>query len=323
MNRQYLENLENAKESLKIWISNLEQKNLGNQMFSSEIEIDKNKTDFAIWYYGEGQTFSSFETFRNIESHYHSMFDRFLEYNYLNKQPIKRGFFTNNTEKRKESLNNIFKKIRSGYDRLQKQVDFFQNTLIESPLFANSSVVEKLQEDESHESDIAFDYSDQFAESNTPKSVDVGVDSEPDTDLEFKDVDDFIEQELAKREETVSSEQEPHAEFKDGGEIVSEEPPKIDETNDELDVKTTFEIDKTNEIEEIASAKTEEFLSTNIEEIESEVAEEIANEDRISNQTEEKRAVLESTNKPTDKLKKEYNIQPEMDIEEEIRRILS
>lgn len=345
MNQQYLENLDSAKESLKIWISNLEQKNLGNQMFSSEIEIDKNKTDFAIWYYGEGQTFSSFEAFRNIENHYNSMYDRFLEYNYLNKKPIKRSFFSNNTERRKEFLNNIFKKIKSSYDELEEQVKLFQNTLIESPLFSSSSVAEKLQEDESLESNIEFESSDEFAEEIVDNELETSSEfndidefvnqkpsyseeqetSQPENEYEFKDIDEFIDQELTQLEETVNPEQESHTEFNDIDEHIEQGRSQMEEINDTLEVEDTFEIDETNEIEELESPNTQEFLSTKIEEIESEVAKEIANEERISNQTKEKRAILEnnSTNKATDKHKKGSNIQTEIDIEEEIRRILS
>jgi len=353
MNQQYLENLDSAKESLKIWISNLEQKNLGNQMFSSEIEIDKNKTDFAVWYYGEGQIFSSFEAFRNIEDHYNSMYDRFLEYNYLNKIPVKRGFFSNNTKKRRDSLNNIFKKIKSSYDKLLKQVNFFQNTLIESPLFVNSSVVNKLQEDESLESNIAVEYTNQFSEEKSPYSADEVIDKEPETSLEFndidefinqkpshseqretqqsenkfelKDIDEFLDEEVSKSKETANIEQETRTEFNNLNEFIAQEQPQADDTDNTLKVEARFEIDETTEIEELESPKTQEFLSTTIKEVESEVEKEIANEERIASQREEKRAVLEnnSTIKATDKFKKGNNIQPEIDIEEEIRRILS
>jgi len=71
MDIKYLNNLTIAKESLNVWLSNVEQLYLGNQMFAKANDLDRNNTLFNRWYNGEGQTFSSFETFHSTTCHYH------------------------------------------------------------------------------------------------------------------------------------------------------------------------------------------------------------------------------------------------------------
>jgi hypothetical protein len=144
MNKKYLDNLDKAKESLHIWFSNIEQNNIGNQMFFNENDLDRNKTDFAKWYFGEGQTFSSFESFRAIELLYFEMYEYFLKYNALYKEPIKKGFFTKKSKKRNSNLNVVFFEIQTSFFNLIKQLIIFQNRLLESPLFNSSNLESKI-----------------------------------------------------------------------------------------------------------------------------------------------------------------------------------
>ncbi len=135
MNKKYLENVSNAKHSLQIWFSSLEQKNKGIEMFSNENELDRNNTPFAKWYFGEGQVFSSFESFRILEKNYNEMYDLFLEYESLYNTPVKRSLFSNKSEKRKIELNAICQSIKKSKDELIRYVSFFEDKLKDSPLF--------------------------------------------------------------------------------------------------------------------------------------------------------------------------------------------
>lgn len=265
MNKQYLNNVATAKESLNIWLSNLEQKHRGNRMFSKENDTDRKNTDFYKWYYGEGQTFSSFETFRDIESHYHKMHDHFLAYNTLSKTPIKKTWFSNKTEKRKTELGLIYKKIVSSSNTLFEHITFFENKLFESPLFAdvskpNTPEVEEIFDDKTEE---IFNIVDEI----TPIS-DIKPPDEK-SSIIIETVDDNKEEEIL---------------------------PILDKKHLGDKIETLIEFDTDNKV----------------------VAEEIAQEG-------EKKAILEIPKRESEKnqLKDNNKILTEIDIEEEIRRILS
>lgn len=264
MNKQYLNNVAAAKESLKIWLSNLEQKHRGNKMFSNENDTNRENTEFYKWYSGEGQTFSSFEAFREIESHYNKMYDHFLAYTKLSKTPIKKTWFSNNTEKRKMELNSFFKKIEFSSIALIDHITYFENKLIESPLFTDISKpdIQEVAEVFETETEDIFNIVDQI----TPKSYD---------------------------------------------KPVNEENKNIIETIDQnKKVEPTFPIFENKIIEKEKLIE----LDPNDEVLEEEIAQE-----------EEKKAILEIPNKESEnKQEKDHkNILPEIDIEEEIRRILS
>lgn len=142
MNQLYLEHVRDAKESLRIWISNVEQLHNGIEMFSNENELDRNNTDFAKWYYGEGQTFISFETFKALEPFYNEMYDLFLEYTDLSKTPVKKSFFSSNADKHKKELSSIFLNLRKSARKLIKSVDLFEEKLENSPLFGGAVELE-------------------------------------------------------------------------------------------------------------------------------------------------------------------------------------
>jgi hypothetical protein len=135
MNTRYLIHLKNAKESLKIWLSNAEQMHFGNTMFVDSMETDRLKTDFANWYFGEGQTFSSFEAFKVLESFYDETFDKFLEYISLSDKPVKKSLFSSGKDKREEELNEIFHDFKQNSRKLIKSVEIFEQKLLDSPLF--------------------------------------------------------------------------------------------------------------------------------------------------------------------------------------------
>lgn len=269
MNQQYLDNLANAKESLKIWFSNFEQKNIGNHMFSHENKIDREKTDFAMWYYGEGQTFSSFETFRDIEVYYNKMYDLFLVYNRLYSKPVKKSFFSNKFEKHKQALNVLFKKIEASSNELIDYVNLFQNTLIESPLF-----VEK---------------EDLFDTISEEKSI---TEKKPDIVTELEEIQ-------------INS--------------------NAEEQSQEIGGDAIFELDKEELIEE-QIPETEENPVVEEDSKANKLTEEDNSEDDIeTEQIKEKKAILEISRIESEKKPKagNFKIDNEIDIEEEIRRILN
>lgn len=135
MDISYLENVATAKKSLVIWFSNIEQMAKGIQMFSTENTLQKEETQFGKWYEGEGQTFSSFESFRAIEEPYHLLYAKYIAYIELYKQPIKKGFFSNHKEKRNKELSLLFEEIRVSKNKLISIVSNFEKTLEQSLLF--------------------------------------------------------------------------------------------------------------------------------------------------------------------------------------------
>jgi len=140
MNIKYLNNLTIAKESLNVWLSNVEQLYLGNQMFAKANDLDRNNTPFYIWYNGEGQTFSSFETFQVLEPFYNEMYDQFITYINLLNQPIKKSLFSNEKEKREKDLDILYQDLKQYSRKLIKSVEIFEEKLKNSPLFTQTEV---------------------------------------------------------------------------------------------------------------------------------------------------------------------------------------
>ncbi|HIP49513.1 MAG TPA: hypothetical protein EYG92_11190 [Lutibacter sp.] len=144
MNISYLENVAAANKSLIIWFSNIEQMHKGIQMFSEENILQKENTQFGKWYTGEGQIFSSFESFRAIEEPYNSMYSKYIEYIELYNQPIKKGLFSNNEKKRKSELSVILEEIKTSKNQLINYLSFFETNLKQSLLFKKESEKEKI-----------------------------------------------------------------------------------------------------------------------------------------------------------------------------------
>jgi len=140
MDIKYLNNLTIAKESLNVWLSNVEQLHLGNQMFAKANDLCRNNTPFYIWYNGEEQTFSSFETFQVLEPFYNEMYDQFITFNNLLNQPIKKSLFSNEKEKREKDLDILYQDLKQNSKKLIKSVELFEEKLKTSPLFAQNEI---------------------------------------------------------------------------------------------------------------------------------------------------------------------------------------
>ena len=147
MDKQYLINIAKARKSINIWFSNLEQINRNIEMIFDDQGLDKNNTDFGRWYYGEGQIFSSFESFRAIEAEYNLMYDLFLNYNRVYQTPVKKSIFSRKIDKQKEELTKIFNQIETQKNNLYDYVSFFEEHLRNSPLFSvNDQTPENLSD---------------------------------------------------------------------------------------------------------------------------------------------------------------------------------
>jgi len=138
MDLKYIDNINIAKESIKVWLSNLEQLSFGNQMFAKANELNRNNIDFAKWYYSEGQTFSSFESFQVLEGFYNEMYDGFLEYIQVHEAPLKKSLFSNTKEKRQNQLEELYNDIKQKGRKLLKSIELFDEKLRNSPLFNDS-----------------------------------------------------------------------------------------------------------------------------------------------------------------------------------------
>ncbi len=170
MDIKYLNNLTIAKESLNVWLSNVEQLHLGNQMFAKANDLDRNNTPFYIWYNGEGQTFSSFETFQVLEPFYNEMYDQFITYIKLLNQPIKKSLFSNEKEKREKDLNILYQDLKQYSRKLIKSVEIFEEKLKNSPLFTQTEVnknFEKPATENKFLNDNPFEKNDFFAKKET------------------------------------------------------------------------------------------------------------------------------------------------------------
>ncbi len=275
MNLTYLEHVRNAKDSLRIWLSNVEQIHNGIQMFSKENDLNRKNTDFAKWYYSEGQTFSSFESFTVLESFYEEMYDIFIEYTTLNNLPVKKGFFSNNSEKRKNELNNIYTKLKSVTRKLIKLVDIFEEKLIKSPL---------------------FDIPDGFESNISINSPSPSIIKEEDHSI----VANQLDRQEGKIENTPS--------IPDGNESLSNSSQDTNTNEDDFELRLQEEVSKIRKQLEIEfSNKQKETLKEN---------------DLIVDNV-DKESEIDKESQSTSKLKSDPNKKQDIDIDEEIRRILS
>lgn len=164
MNIKYIENLIVAKDSVIVWLSNVEQLHFGNQMFAKANDLNRENTEFYSWYHGEGQTFTSFETFQVLQLFYDEMYDKFLEYMTLREQPLKKSLFSNAKEKRQEELNTVFHDLKQNARKLIKSIDIFEEKLKTSPLFHEHTATFNLFEEKQQ-------VTEQPSEQNIEKTV--------------------------------------------------------------------------------------------------------------------------------------------------------
>ena len=266
MNQIYLEHVKDAKESLRIWFSNVEQMHSGIQMFSKENDLDRNNTDFAKWYYGEGQTFTSFETFTVLEIFYDEMYDLFHNYTNLNNTPVKKGLFSSNVEKRKSELTKIFNNLRKAARKLIKSTEIFEEKLVKSPLFdnaielsyeADSDVPHKDAEIENNKTgtdtrlDFLFDSDEKSDDAISKHKADTNeVDFEKRLQEEVAKIKKQLEEDFASSQEKISSKntKAEKTESKSDSESNADFKPRLKSDN-----KKTPDIDLDEEIRRILS----------------------------------------------------------------------
>ncbi len=239
MNQIYLEHVREAKESLRIWFSNVEQMHNGIQMFSKENDLDRKNSDFAKWYYGEGQTFSSFETFTVLEIFYDDMFDLFLDYTNLNNTPVKKGLFSSNAEKRKSELTGVFNNLRRAGRKLIKSVDIFEEKLVKSPLFDNSIELSFDTNSDASELDSVVEHKKE----ETQLDLSVDIDEKSDDEVS-KTVTDTSEVNFEKRlqEEVAKIKKQLEEEFVDNQDNISSKSTKVENTESIADSETKSKV---------------------------------------------------------------------------------
>ena len=137
MNILYLHNLNQVRDSLNVWLSNVEQLHFGNQSFTFTNDLDRKNTKFSKWYFNEGQNFKQFESFATLLFFYNEMYDEFIEYVQLKNSPIKKSFFSNSKQKRQDELNLIFQKIKKNGRKLIKSFELFEEEIKSSMQFEN------------------------------------------------------------------------------------------------------------------------------------------------------------------------------------------
>jgi hypothetical protein len=267
MDHKYLDNVVNAKESLQIWFSYIEQLHNGINMFSSENDLNRNNTEFGKWYYGEGQTFVSFDTFKALGPFYEEMYDLYLDYLTLHNKPLKKGFFSNDKEKKNKKLSKIYQDLKQSARKLIKSVEIFEEKLRNSPL-----------------------YDDSYSKPSESTNVEVFVSTN------IANLEDEILESASEEKSIKKSDNTPPVEF------------------EENDDKVDFEKRLKEEVAKIKKQLESEFVSKQ------EDVKEAVNL-KLDNSTAEAENISKSKTPPENKLKDNKLL--DIDIDEEIRRILS
>ncbi len=302
MNKEYLNHVKYVKESLNIWFSHVEQLHNGIQMFSKENDLDRKNTDFAKWYYDEGQIFSSFDTFRTLEPFYNEMYDVYIDYTELRNKPVKKGLFTNHAEKRKNELDELFVALRKNARKLIKSVEIFEENIKSSPLFGEESNIpseEKIiSENPSNPENIAYQ-NDDLPILEEPKEV---------TNTDSK---------LVSNEESIINEQTTSnatGDSKASGLVADKNstPKSSDDPSFDFEKRLQEEVQKIKEQlkQELLEAKKEK---ENLQK--SKPAQLVDNKEVDSNHID--------SEKPSHPKTKSTKPTPDIDLDEEIRRILS
>lgn len=298
MNAKYIENLIVAKESLKIWMANMEQFHYGNPMFLNANSNEADKTEFANWYYGEGQTFSSFETFNVLEPFYQDMYTQYNQYVTLFHEPLKKSLFTNEKEKRQKALDELFNQIKQSSRKLIKSVEIFEDKLKTSPLFIAD--FQTVQFDLDHPIPIEN-------ESNI-------LESSPTFQHEKSDVDKI------KHEDTPPIFSLDVEKYSTSEEVSYEKPTEVlfekqSASPEEINVISLDHKDLSIRIEQKIQAE----ISKLKKELEAEFEAKLVHE-KVKLKPLEKEESTQNTTLPNNNL---HNTHPVIDIDEEIRRILS
>lgn len=293
MNIKYIENLIQARESLKVWLSNVEQLHFGNQMFAKANDLDRKNTDFYEWYNGEGQTFSSFETFQVLDSFYNVMYDNFLEYIALREMPLKKSLFSNEKEKRQQKLNDIFYDLKQNARKLIKSVDIFEEKLKNSPLFEGHQFESNSLVNDFDFSDISLEVKEDSISLNTTESFEIELPQLDDFELETFEKNDFeFEQTNNSKEEKIDLKEEikneilPKTDSFDFEKRLQEEVAKLKkQLEEEFEQKL-----KQNQLSK--EQESTQILNKEREEIDSSVKEEIKKEETKIDVSEEIRRFL-------------------------------
>lgn len=201
MNIKYIENLIVAKESVIVWLSNVEQLHFGNQMFAKANDLNRENTDFYTWYHGEVQTFSSFESFQVLQLFYNKMYDKFLDYMNLREQPLKKSLFLNTKDKRQEELNTVFHDLKQNARKLIKSIDIFEEKLKTSTLFQEHAITFNLFEENQQVQEHSMERSIENTVISNDESGFFNLKSKIEEPKEELDSNPFFE--LASKQESV------------------------------------------------------------------------------------------------------------------------
>lgn len=296
MNIKYIDNLIVAKESLKVWLSNVEQLHFGNQMFAKANDLNRENTAFYTWYKGEGQTFTSFESFQILQLFYDEMYDKFLEYMELRDLPLKKSLFSNPKEKRQEELNVLFHDLKQNARKLVKSVDIFEEKLKTSPLFNE------------HENSI-----DLFEEKQ--KETDFSTEIVPEKKVLTFDEEDFFKvNQMEKPKEEFASNPFFELERKQESQLQTTPEANVPETNFDFEKRLQEEVLK-------IKKQLEAEMNLKIKQTEELLKEEVIQKETIKPEIPE----IQETKPPVEVRKPRIVPQTNevIDVAEEIRRILS
>lgn len=297
MNIKYIENLIVAKESVIVWLSNVEQLHFGNQMFAKANDLNRENTEYYTWYHGEGQTFSSFESFQVLQLFYDEMYDKFIEYMTLREQPLKKSLFSNAKEKRQEELNTVFHDLKQNTRKLIKSIDIFEEKLKTSPLFHEHTETFNL-----------FEEIHQVTEQSTEQPIEKTVLLNDESD--FFNFKSKIEE---PKEELVSN---PFFE-------LASKQESVEQTTSEVAVKETqFDFEKRLQ-EEVQKIKNqlEAEMNLKIKQTEALIKEEVLQQNNLKPVTPEIQETKPSVEVSKPRIVPQTN--EVIDVAEEIRRILS
>lgn len=151
MKKEYISNIEEAIKSIESMASSINLLHSGNKMFAEKTLVSKVNTNFAKWYYGDGEVFSSFTSFKKIASYYNTFYDAYQNYYLKYNEPVKKGFFSSNKSQIEDELNDLLDNVDIDSNSLVNVIKLFKTELLASPLYNEPAkktvVVESKQEE--------------------------------------------------------------------------------------------------------------------------------------------------------------------------------
>ncbi len=141
--KEVLDKIKKAKLGHKRWMSYAKAIHMGIPVDKDAAPMIETDCSFGQWYYGDGQIFSSLDTFQAIEQPHSMLHNKYMQIYKLKRKPLKTGFFTskNSAQKKKnEELDRHMKQLVSIADMLMEALGEFEKEVKEMSDFEISKL---------------------------------------------------------------------------------------------------------------------------------------------------------------------------------------